>query len=79
LTKKPKVTHVVESIIISCSEHGVFMIPVAGCSFTGGESECEMCGSHGSVEVSVECPGCLLELKPKQKHRAKVSIELNCW
>lgn len=25
------------------------------CSFSGHESECEMCGSHGDVKVYVKC------------------------
>lgn len=81
MPRKPKVTHVVEAVIVSCSEHGVFMIPFSECNFTGGETECEMCGSHGSVDLEVTCPGCALNLKPKQLQlgKAKAFIELKSW
>ena len=79
MAKKPKVIHTVKSIIINCSAHGTFLVPVDECTFTGGEAECELCGSHGSVDVTVECPGCLIDLKPKQRHQAKITIELNSW
>jgi hypothetical protein len=44
-------------------------VPVSACHFSGGESSCETCGSHGKVEVSFHCPAC------GKKHE----IELESW
>ena len=33
-------------------------IIVNGDDFDGSESDCETCGSHGSVSVFIKCPSC---------------------
>lgn len=57
MAKKPKIEATLVSIQIKCGEVTV-TVPVENASFYGSNQECEMCGSHGYVEINVTCPNC---------------------
>ena len=80
MTKTSKAEHIVTHIQCNCSLHGDFTIPISECHFTGGEAECELCGSHGSVEVEIICPLCLKKAKTvRQRFQARETITLSSW
>ena len=45
-------------------------IKVDGHDFSSSESDCELCGSHGSVSVDLKCPKCGYQ---------HLDFELNGW
>lgn len=67
--KKPKRKAELKSISIYCpNKKRIVSVPLVNLSWSADDSECEMCGSHGSVEVEFEC-------KCGKSH----SIELDSW
>jgi hypothetical protein len=79
MARKSKTTHEVLSLVMKCSEHGIYTIALNDCYFTGGSQDCECCGSHGDVNVQFSCPGCASKLKDKEKYKANVDLMLNRW
>ena len=58
-----------DKLVFFCEKAGEVIVKTAAASFMGGESECEICGSHGSVEVTFWCDAC------KKNHK----VELRSW
>jgi hypothetical protein len=69
-TKKSTKPTEILAIVIRCpnTEEEV-NVPLDSVSFSGYESPCEMCGSHGGVSIEIfECPSCKGRHKPTEVH-----------
>jgi len=72
--RKPKYEHVINNIKIEFYCNGIlqsYLLLASELDYKihSSESECEMCGSHGSVSVDVHCNNC------NQDHE----IDLKSW
>lgn len=57
MTKKTKAEAVLRNVEILCpTNNQALTVPAERASFWADSYECEGCGSHGSVEVTVTCP-----------------------
>ena len=58
-TKAKKKEVSLESIVINFTCDGVGGgVAVEACDFHSSESECDLCGSHGSMSVDFKCTVC---------------------
>jgi ssDNA-binding Zn-finger/Zn-ribbon topoisomerase 1 len=54
---------------VECSKCGKFKVKLDETDFHANESECSLCGSHGSIYFYFTCPKC----------KKYDSIEINSW
>jgi hypothetical protein len=55
-TKRPEAEALKMTFKCSCGK--ILTVPIEKLQFSYGESECDLCGSHGALEVNYLCEGC---------------------